>query len=277
MSAKARQQNFRLPDELVERLEAVVPAKGAEFDPVVHRARSKADAVREALELWLEPGAEALLDAAREARFLEMTARQRAEYGAGGEEPRFTAVLNPAEDGTVLRLAEPDGYDEGCLLMAARTGEVMRVRSREGDALYVDRGVGGGASAIQEGDEVLLLGAPVEESSEASPRESAPAAGNGAAPAGDAVGVPGSPPSAPEGGQGAVPAPEPPDSEATVEDLASWLAERLGKPRAVTSRYIAAGRVRLVGATGPVHPDGGGFPSSWLEPGAVELDGEPVA
>jgi hypothetical protein len=120
----------------------------------------------------------------------------------------------------------------------------------------VDRGVGGTPCiAIRAGWPLTLVG--IREL-EASPRESAPAAGNGAV---------ADPPieAAPQGGQGEGSSPAPPESV----DLAGWLAERLGKPRAVVARYIAAGRVSVEGE--PV----GECVAEALE--LVELDGERVS
>jgi predicted DNA-binding protein len=223
VSEKSRQQNFRLPDDLIGRLEAVVPAKGRAFVPGEHRAKGKSEAVREALEEWL-------------ARDLE-----------------HVLVGNAAGEGTVLRV-------HGALVPAPgsrlRTlaGEVVVVRSVAGPVLYVERGVGTPVFAIQAGSLLALLSGSLE----ASPRESAPAAGNGAV---------ADPPieAAPQGGQGEGSSPAPPESV----DLAGWLAERLGKPRAVVARYIAAGRVSVEGE--PV----GECVAEALE--LVELDGERVS
>jgi hypothetical protein len=199
-----------------------VPAKGRPFVPGEHRARGKSEAVREAVEEWL-------------ARDLE-----------------HVVVGNAAGEGTVLRVdgAVPAAGSR----LRTLAGEVVEVRSADGPVLYVERGVGTPVFAIQAGSLLALLSGSLE----ASPRESAPAAGNGAV---------ADPPieAAPQGGQGEGSSPAPPESV----DLAGWLAERLGKPRAVVARYIAAGRVSVEGE--PV----GECVAEALE--LVELDGERVS
>lgn len=278
--AGSLQRNYRLPVALLERFEGFVPR------------RERSARVRVALEEWLDragapvPGPPAAAVAVSE----------------------WAAVLNPAGDGTLLRVDRPDLFEVGGFVQS-RAFEVMRVRGIDDGLLVVDRGQrGSGVVPLRVGDEL----APYE-TSEASPavlhlppalgadpagRSDASVSGPGSADGSDgangvteAVAAADAPPPCPEpGGVDAVSAPAaheggqararvapaPPDTSdyagngVDPVDLAVDLAVKTGDPAAVWRARIREGRVSLAGRP---------FRSGIVDRGQlefVELDGERV-
>lgn len=294
-----RQQNFRLPADLVGRVEAAVAAG---------RVPDKSAAVVEALWLWLSPGGEEMLRAAAAAGMsLERIAEVRDEEAAmiGDAErllvealpegyeplpadvdgPCLVTVANAAGVGTVLRVSNlGDPFEPGHLL-GTDEGELIAVRDVDGSLLYVDRGVGGSASAIRVGDRVTVVGREVSGASPGDDRAGSEAAeGNGGG-AGANSGLEGAatpaglPKRTAPGERGAEPAPAAQDGQAAGPpgepapshiSAAVWLAGRFGKPLALAQRWVATGRVTVDG-----EPLGGPFLArDRVE--LVELDGKRV-
>jgi hypothetical protein len=120
------QRNFRLPVDLLERFEAVVP-----------RSR-RAATVRVAISEWLD--------------------RQVGEGPVAPAElpsdARVFQVVNAAGTGTLVRLDAADVVSPGAGLVVVKTGERIRVRRVDGDLLSVDRGAR--PYELRPGDQLLV-------------------------------------------------------------------------------------------------------------------------
>jgi uncharacterized protein DUF5309 len=145
---------------------AAVTVTGARTTGGIYQAIRKIDMSRTVMEL--EPNA-APLTVLSNRLGKEPTVNSEYSWVEDDLEPRFTAINNGAgyNDSATSIVVDNGGYAYGgALAKVTATGEVMRVTAVSTNTWTVVRGVGGGAAAITDNDEVLIIGSALHEGSD---------------------------------------------------------------------------------------------------------------